>query len=254
MQHHQRRRHLVNLWTLVTVSLQNCKCDKWLLDQGVVIWGYFCGNRRHSNTFRPSNPHDARLICDSEIEACSTRNLEPLNIVSQAKYHIVIGFWRRHGDSSCVAGRMNSQTGISDNVSFCNVIPVPTFPRVSIYLISVTKLWDMIIRLCMCKGRISHAKALDFISHWLTTNEHDIVLPITGKSDNSIKIRDETDYHNVCQWCHTSHRCSGHRVMRSWMKDNGHSAYDHASNCITLCADLVHMVKMLKITHGRSCK
>ena len=38
------------------------------------------------------------------------------------------------------------------------------------------------------------------------------------------------------------------------MNDDHHAAYDHAANGITLCADLVHMVEMLKIAYGRSCK
>ena len=42
--------------------------------------------------------------------------------------------------------------------------------------------------------------------------------------------------------------------MQSGMNDDRHAAYDHASNCITLCTDLVHMVEMLKIAYGRSCK
>ena len=40
--------------------------------------------------------------------------------------------------------------------------------------------------------------------------------------------------------------------MRSGMNDDCHTAYDHASNCITLCTDLVHMVKMFKIAYARS--
>ena len=44
----------------------------------------------------------------------------------------------------------------------------------------------------MCKGRIGHANIQDFKSHWLTTNERDIVLPVTAKSDDQNSIRDET--------------------------------------------------------------
>ena len=42
--------------------------------------------------------------------------------------------------------------------------------------------------------------------------------------------------------------------MHSVMNDNHHAAYDDASNCITLCTDLVHMVQKLKIAYGRSWK
>jgi len=79
---------------------------------------------------------------------------------------------------------MNWQIGICDDVSIWNAIPVPILLRVSFYLISVTKLWDMIIRLCMCKGQIGHANDVDIKSHWLTTNERDIVLPVTIEWDN----------------------------------------------------------------------
>jgi len=38
------------------------------------------------------------------------------------------------------------------------------------------------------------------------------------------------------------------------MNDDRHGACDHASNCITLCTDLVHMVEILKIPYVRSWK
>ena len=78
---------------------------------------------------------------------------------------------------------MNWQIGICDDVSSWNVIPGPILLRASFYLISVNKLGDMIIRLCVCKGRMGYANVLDSKSHWLTTNQHDIFLPGTGKSD-----------------------------------------------------------------------
>jgi len=106
----------------------------------------------------------------------------------------------------------------------------------------------------MCKGWISPANALDFKSHRVTTNERDIVLPVTGKLDNYNYNRDESHLRNISHWCHTSHRCSGQSAMQSWMNDNWHGAYNHASNCITLCTDLVHMVQILKIAYGRSWK
>jgi len=127
----------------------------------------------------------ARSVSDSEIKACSTLKLEPLDISPQANYHMEIRFRWRHGDRSFLARGMNRQIAICDNVSFRNVIRVPILLRVSFHLISVTKLWDMIIRLCMCQGRIGHANVQESKSHWLTTDEHDIVLPVTAKSGNS---------------------------------------------------------------------
>jgi len=38
------------------------------------------------------------------------------------------------------------------------------------------------------------------------------------------------------------------------MNDDSHAAYDHGSNCITCCPDLVHIVEMLNIAYGRSWK
>jgi len=38
------------------------------------------------------------------------------------------------------------------------------------------------------------------------------------------------------------------------MNDDHHAAFDHASLCITLCTDLVHMVEILKIAYGWSWK
>jgi len=137
--------------------------------------------RTHS--IPPVCPH-ARLVTDSEIKACWTCKLQPLHIVSQGNYHKQIGFRPRHGDGSCISGGMNRQIGICDDVSIWNAIPVPILLCVSFYLISLTKLWDMIICLCMRKGRIGHANVLDFKCHWLTTNERDIVQPITVKWDN----------------------------------------------------------------------
>jgi len=87
---------------------------------------------------------------------------------------------------------MNMQIGICDNVSLRKVIDELILLHVSYYLIAVNKLWDMIIRLCMCKGLIVHANVLEFKSYRLTTNEHDIVLLVNVKSDNLNRIRDET--------------------------------------------------------------
>jgi len=151
----------------------------------------------------PARPN-ARFVSDSAIKACPTYKVQPMHIASQANYHLEIGFRQRHCDGCCIAGGMNWQLGISDNVSIWNVILVSILLCVCIYLISVTKWWDMIICLCMCKGRIGHANVLDFKSHWLTTNKRDIVLPITGKSDSYNKIRDETHWQNMSQWWHTS--------------------------------------------------
>jgi len=53
----------------------------------------------------------------SEIKECWIRKLSPLHIMSKANCHIEIGFRWRHGDGSRVAGGMNWQIGICDDVS-----------------------------------------------------------------------------------------------------------------------------------------
>jgi len=74
--------------------------------------------------------------------------------VSEANYHINIGFRQRHGEGPSVAGELNRRIGVCEDVSIWNAIPVPSLLCVSFYLISVTKLCDMIIRLCMCDETI----------------------------------------------------------------------------------------------------
>jgi len=94
-----------------------------------------------------------------------------------------IGFGQRNGDGSCITGGVNGQICIVDNESLRKVICVPILLPVSFHLILMTKLWDMIIGLCMYKARMGQANVLDSNSDWLTTNERDIPLPVTVKSD-----------------------------------------------------------------------
>jgi len=121
---------------------------------------------------------------NSEIKASWTRKLLPLQIAFQARYNMAILFGRGNGDSSLGAGGVNWPIAIVDDVSPGKAIRVPILLHVSLYLISVTKLWDMIIRLCIFKGRMGHAKVLDTKLHWLTTNELDMVLLVTVKSEH----------------------------------------------------------------------
>ena len=165
-----------------------------------------------------------------------------------------IGFRKGYGDGLCVAWGMNRQIGICDNVSIWNAIPVLILLHLSFDLMAVTKLWNKIVRLRMCKGRIGHANVLGMISCWLVTNELYIVLPITIKWDNKNYIADETHEQNRSRWCHTSYRCSGQSAIRSWTNADRHAAHDHGSNCMTYSTHLVHIVEMSKITHGRSWK
>jgi len=136
--------------------------------------------------------HSARFITDSEIEACWTCRLSPLYIVSLADYHIQIGVGQRNRNGSCVPTDVNEQIAIVGGVSLRKAIRVPILLCVSFYLISVTKLWDMIICLCICKGRMGHANVLDCKLCRLMTTEHHIVMLVTVKSEYQHSIRDET--------------------------------------------------------------
>jgi hypothetical protein len=43
-------------------------------------------------------------------------------------------------------------------------------------------------------------------------------------------------------------------MTQTYMNDHHYVAFMHTSTCITLRPDLVHMIKVLKITYGRSWK
>ena len=153
--------------------------------------------------------HRAGCITESECEACWTRKLWPLHIASPVNHHIDIRFGRRHGDGSSVSGAIKSQICIFDVIFLWNAICVPIFLRVSFFLISVTKLWDMIICLCMCKGRTHHTKGPETKTHCEMANTCNYCLPITVKSESKCYISDEIDTQNLSEWCHTSYRKSG---------------------------------------------
>jgi len=108
-----------------------------------------------------------------------------------AIYHMDIGFRRRDGDGSCVCGRIDMQTVDFDVRLLWTASCLPISQRVSCFLISVTKLWDMIIRLCMCKGRTHHVKVLESKSHFKTAKTYGFFLQVTVKSQSKSNISDE---------------------------------------------------------------
>jgi len=128
---------------------------KWSYDAG---FGETTIPQRHSDS--PAR-HSAEFVTNQEIEACSACQLLPLHIAFLAYYHTVIGLGQRSGDGSCVTGAIDSQIINLDDVSLRKANCVPILLLVSCFWISVTTLWDMIIRLCMCKGRMGHLKVLD---------------------------------------------------------------------------------------------
>jgi len=133
----------------------------------------------------------ARFITHSEWEACWTHKLWPLHIASPTNHHIEIGFGQRHCDGFCVIGGIQRQVCIFDFISLRKAISVPILLSVSIFLISVTKLWDMIIRLCMCKGQTRQANARESKSGRMSANQFDFSAPMTVKWERKCYIGDE---------------------------------------------------------------
>jgi len=118
---------------------------------------------------------DINLGC----EACWTCKILPLQRASLTNYTMEIRYGWRYGDGSPIAGGIDIQIGNFDDLSLVNAICVPILLHVSIFLISVTKLWDMIFHQWVCKGRMGHAKVLDCTSGWLAASKLDIDLPVT---------------------------------------------------------------------------
>jgi len=108
-----------------------------------------------------------------------------------ANYHIDIGFRRRDGDGSCVCGRIDIQNGILDVWSRGKASCFPILLHVNIFLISVTKLWDLIIGLCMCKGRTHHVNVLESESRCKTAKTFSFILQVTVKWQSKSNISDE---------------------------------------------------------------
>jgi len=185
---------------------------------------------------------------------CRTHELLPLHIASPANWHIEIGFWQWHGDSFYGSGGIDRQISIFDVISQCKAICVPILLHVSCCWMSVTKLWDMIIRLCMCKGWTHHAKVLESKSACQRANKFNFCLPISDEWESKSYNRDEMYRENSSKWCHTSHRKRGQCPIRICLNDDRDAAFIHASNCITLRTDLVHMVEIFKIAYVMSWK
>jgi len=108
-----------------------------------------------------------------------------------ANYLIDIGFRRRDGDGSCVCRRIDMQNVILDVWSRGKASCLPILLRVSFALISVTKLWDLIICLCMCKGRTHHMKILASESRCKTAKTFSFILQVTVKWQSKSNISNE---------------------------------------------------------------
>jgi len=105
-----------------------------------------------------------------------------------ANYHIDIGFRRRDGDGSCICGRIDMQNAILDVWSQGKASCLPILLCVSFFLISVTKLWDLIIRLCMCRGQTHHVNVLESESPCKTVKTFSFILQVTVKWQSKSNI------------------------------------------------------------------
>jgi len=123
------------------------------------------------------------------------KSVEPVSfhpcIWPRANYHIDIGFRRRDGDGSCIWGRIDMQNVILDVWSRGKASCLPILLCVSFFLISVTKLWDLIIRLYMCMGRTHHVKVLESESRCKTAKTFSFILQVTVKWQSKSNISDE---------------------------------------------------------------
>jgi len=131
----------------------------------------------------------------AEPDSSPLLNAKPVEPVSfypciwpPANYHIDIGFRRRDGDGSCICGRIDMQTVIFDVWSRGKASCLPILLCVSFFLISVTKLWDLIIRLCMCKGRTYHVNVLESESRCKTAKTFSFILQVTVKGQSKSNI------------------------------------------------------------------
>jgi len=129
-----------------------------------------------------------QFVTDKQIKACSTRKLLPQHVTSLVNYYTAIGFRWTYCNGLFVISTLPAQLVIIDNLSLRKVIGVPILLQVNIFWISVTKLWDMIICLCMCNGHTGHTQVLHSKLSWLTINQPDIVLPLTDKWEHAIQI------------------------------------------------------------------
>ena len=201
-----------------------------------------------------STRYSVQFIPDEAMEACVTCKLLHLHIASTDNYHTAIGLRWTHCNGLFFVHRLDEQIAIIDNISPWKVIDVCILLCVSIFWISLTIVWDIITHLCMCKGHTGHMKVIDSKLGWLTSDVHDIILPLMDMWECAIWIKDKMCQQNITQSCHASHKSSGQCVTRTCMNDHHHVAFVHTSTGISLHSDLIHMVKNMKIAYGRSWK
>jgi len=137
------------------------------------------GSRIRTGVYTLSRLLDGLVVTFSDSKPRRTCKLSSILIASPAHHHIQIRFGRWHGDISCNSGGIMRQLGIFDVIYLWNGICLPILLCVSFFLISVTKLWDMIMRLCVWNGWTQHAESLESKSGWIMANNFNFCLPTT---------------------------------------------------------------------------
>jgi hypothetical protein len=146
------------------------------------------------------------------------------------------------------------QTVIFDLWSQGKASCFPILPLCSFVLISMAKLWDMIIRLCMSKGQTHHLNVLESKSGCKMAITFGFFLQVTVKWQSKSSISNEMCKQNLSECCHRCHRKSVKCAWQIDLNDNHHAAFINSYNSMTLRTDLVHMVEIFEIACGMSWK
>jgi len=251
---HLHRQHWESLWCVLRLSPEYRKCCRWHCDQEVDISGLLWWSHSRTHAYPVVEPFVDR-------DTSSLLNMIPLEPVSfyscmepPAYHHLDFGRGWGHGDGSHVSWRIDRQSVIFDIISWRKASCIPILLHVSFFLISVTKLLDMIIRLCMCKGQTHRVKVLETKWQGNMGTMFDFYLQVTVKWQSESYISDEIYLQNLSNWCHMCHRKCGQCSWWVCMNHDRHAAFIHVSNRITLSTDLVHMVEIFEIAYGASWK
>jgi hypothetical protein len=125
-----------------------------------------------------------------------------------ANHHIDIGFGRRHADGSCVIRAIDRPSVIIEGICLRKAICLTILLHFHIFLISVAKLCDVIIRLCLCKARTHHVKVLKSNAGQKTADTFDLHQQVTCKQQSKRYISDEMFKQNLSECYHMCHRKS----------------------------------------------
>jgi hypothetical protein len=135
-----------------------------------------------------------------------------------------------------------------------NARNVPTWSHVSFFLISRTRLWEMILHLCMCQGRTHHVKGLEYQSGCKTTSPCDIWLSITDEWKSKGSSIDTIAKQNLSEEWHTSNWNNDQYSVLICQTDDTKAVFIHICNCITLCMHVMHTIEMLEMARATSWK